>query len=305
MFYDDLDEIAEALDELWRRRLRADGYAPVVTVWERVILPALEAKAKQIPCSEAEFQGRCARAMRLALDLFKALHDNVHSRGAADAKKPRFYWLHHPFDVLKANDARRGFVINKEALLCVAAEYLSHPEIRCDHFDWLLLDSIVFAELDGSWCHLFNDRAGADESHPRAEYADWNPLRYLARSILFRSIGIGMFCVVPPALSILTIGEGQTILSWSITGLWGGGVLSALVSFIGRWKAREKAINRLTQLRNLYQIIGSSIISPRLLKEALDNALATGVALDGAVASIVDRMIARDATTFVPGRRGW
>jgi hypothetical protein len=139
---------------------------------------------------------------------------------------------------------------------------LSHPEIRCDHFDWLLLDSIVFAELDGFSRNVINDKAVMGESRPRAEYADWTLLRYLARSMLFRSIGIAMFCVVPPALAILAIGEGRTIISWSITGLWGGGVLSAFVTFIGRCKAREEAINRLMQLRNLYQIIGSSIISP-------------------------------------------
>jgi hypothetical protein len=34
MFYDDSGQIAEALDERWRRRLRADGYAPVATVWD-------------------------------------------------------------------------------------------------------------------------------------------------------------------------------------------------------------------------------------------------------------------------------
>jgi hypothetical protein len=163
------------------------------SVWERVILPALEANAKQDPCSEAEFQDRCARAMRLALELFKALHDNVHSCGAADTRKPRFYWFHHPFDVLKADDDRRGFVIDKDALLCVAAEYLSHPEIRCDHFDWLLLDSIVFAELDGFSRNVINDKVVMGESRPRAEYADWTLLRYLVRSMLFRSIGIAMF----------------------------------------------------------------------------------------------------------------
>jgi hypothetical protein len=44
--------------------------------------------------------------------------------------------------------------IQKDQMLRVAAEYLSHPEIRTNKFDWLLLDAIVFAELAAFSYHV-------------------------------------------------------------------------------------------------------------------------------------------------------
>ena len=50
----------------------------------------------------------------------------------------------------------------------------------------------------------------------------------------------------------------------------------------------------------MYHILGTDTISPRKLKESLDKGAEAGVVLDGAVYTIVDRMIARDPTAFIP-----
>ncbi|WP_321884721.1 hypothetical protein [Paraburkholderia bannensis] len=67
-------------------------------------------------------------------------------------------------------------------------------------------------------------------------------------------------------------------------------------------RRKNKAL--LARMLDLYRILGDSTISPRLLKDALDRAAEEGVVLDGAVFSIVDRIIVKDATAFVPNQIG-
>ena len=63
---------------------------------------------------------------------------------------------------------------------------------------------------------------------------------------------------------------------------------------------RRKAAKRLQHLQELYRMLGEDTISPRKLKQELDAATTDGVALNGAVFTIVDRMITRDPTAFIP-----
>ncbi|MBB4516326.1 hypothetical protein [Paraburkholderia fungorum] len=301
MHNNETDEIAESLNADWEQRLPDNLYRLIAPVWAGRILPALKANADRNRCPPAEFGRGCALAMRLTEQLFEALHDNSYALHAADAEGPLFYWLHQRFNILRANDSKRGLSIDKEALLSVAAEYLSHPDIRCNYFDWLLLDAIVFAELDAFGYHVINTKAGTGTS-VAAALADGKPVKYFLLLTLFRLTGFALGYVVPPVLSIWAISNGHMIVGWSIAGLWVLSVFWSLVTFPARWKARRKTRSLLTQLLDLYQILGDSTISPRLLKETLDRAIAAGVVLDGAVASIIDRMIARDATTFVPAQ---
>jgi hypothetical protein len=46
-------------------------------------------------------------------------------------------------------------------------------------------------------------------------------------------------------------------------------------------------------------MLGERTISPRKLREKVDAATADGIAFDGAVTAIVDRMVARDPAAFI------
>ncbi|MFX1716743.1 hypothetical protein [Paraburkholderia sp. A1RO-5L] len=299
MDYDQLDEIERPLKEHWEERMGDKLYALVSPVWEDWILPSLKKQAREAKCTQDEFREWWIRAMRLMEDLFESLHFNYRYRfehGPED-EIPRFYWRHQQFDFLKANDAKGGIYIEKADMLKVAAEYLSRPEIRTNMFDWLLLDSIVFAELDAFTSHIIGSKISTSLA---AAGANGNHTKYFALVALFGAIGIALSYLTPPALAILAFTKGHNITGWSIAGLWGVSLIWTLIGVPTRWKVRRKNKELLTNLNDLYRILGDSTISPRVLKDALDKAAASGVVLDGAVFSIVDRMIARDATTFVP-----
>jgi hypothetical protein len=98
-------------------------------------------------------------------------------------EKPQYYWMHQNFSILRTNDATRGMSIQRDEMLRVAAEYLSHPEIRTNKFDWLLLDAIVFAELDAFSFHF---------SGFAATLANGNPAKYFALMALFKVVGVAL-----------------------------------------------------------------------------------------------------------------
>ncbi|MFM0699510.1 hypothetical protein [Paraburkholderia sediminicola] len=303
MDYDDIEQITEPLDEHWAQRMGDSVYRLVSPVWEGSILPSLRAKALRSECTAEEFRDMWIRSMSLAIDLFEALHIGAYFEGAPEEEKPRFLWCHQSFDLLRANDKRRGFDIGKDELLRVAAEYLSHPEIRCNYFDWLLLDSIVFAELDAFGYHVLSTRAGTG-FNLAAAVADGNLVKYQVLSLLLGVLGFALRYLAAPAVSIFLASKGHEIASLTVAGLWVLNLVWTLIGFPARRKMRKKGAELLTSLNDLYQILGNSTISPRILKESLDKAVAAGVVLDGAVFTIVDRMVARDATAFIATQAG-
>ncbi|MCX4152001.1 MULTISPECIES: hypothetical protein [Paraburkholderia] len=290
-----LDSVAEPINEHWAEQMGEDARPYVEPIWHGSILPALKVNALAENWTAEQFRERCIRALRATVDLFYALHINAGSNYTKENEKPRYYWAHQKFNILSANDATRGMSIQKDEMLRVAAEYLSHPEIRTNKFDWLLLDAIVFAELDAFSYHV---------SGFAATFANGNPAKYFALSALFKVIGFALGYLLLPAIAYFAFSRGQETTGWSIAGLWVVSVVWSLIGLPFRWGARRKKKELLNQMLDLYRVLGDSTISPRLLKGALDKAAAEGVVLDGAVFSIVDRIITRDATAFVPSRIG-
>ncbi len=89
-----------------------------------------------------------------------------------------------------------------------------------------------------------------------------------------------------------------------VGGIWALLFVWAVVTYPIRWRARRKSGKLLHHLIDLYRLLGDETISPRKLKETLDTATASGVVLDGAVFTIVDRLLVRDPTAFIPNRVG-
>lgn len=296
-----LDAVAEPITDHWTKQMSEEIRSFVEPMWNGSILPSLKANAIAEKWTTEQFRERCIRAFRAMIDLFYALHNNAGSSYAKSNEKPRYYWLHQNFDILRANDASRGISIQKDEMLRVAAEYLSYPEIRSNKLDWLLLDSIVFAELDAFSYHLTSQ----DFSRGIASaIADGNPTKYFALLALFKVLGFALGFLLLPVIAYFAFSWGHETTGWSIGGLW---IVSVALSLIGlpfRWKRRRNNKALLNRMLELYRLLGDSTISPRLLKDALDKAVAEGVVLDGAVFSIVDRLIAKDATAFVPSQIG-
>jgi hypothetical protein len=295
MDQDQLDAVAEPINDHWAEQMGDNARPFVEPIWHGSILPSLKANALSEKWTAEQFRERCIRALRVTVDLFYALHINAGSSYAKATEKPQYYWIHQNFNILRTNDATRGMSIQKDEMLRVAADYLSHPEIRTNKFDWLLLDAIVFTELDAFAFHF---------SGFAATLANGNPAKYFALMALFKVVGVALGYLLLPAIAYFAFSSGHETTSWSIAGLWVVSVVWSLIGLPFRWRARRKKKALLNQMLDLYRVLGDSTISPRLLKGALEKAATEGVVLDGAVFSIVDRIVARDATTFVPGQIG-
>ncbi|MBF3882728.1 hypothetical protein ISG07_04890 [Burkholderia pseudomallei] len=296
-----LNAVAEPITDYWEKQTSEEVRPFVGPIWNGSILPSLKANAIAEKWTTEQFRERCIRAVRVTVELFYALHDNAGSNYTKANEKPRYYWAHQNFDILRANDASRGISIQKDEMLRVASEYLSHPEIRSNKLDWLLLDSIVFAELDAFSYHV----ASQDFSTGMASaVAEGNPTKYLALLALFKVLGFALSILLLPVIAYFAFSRGHETTGWSIGGLWVVSVVWSLIGLPFRWKRRSKNRALLNRMLDLYRVLGDSTISPRLLKDALDKAVAEGVVLDGSVFSIVDRLIAKDATAFVPSQIG-
>jgi len=310
----DLSQIDASLDEFVKREIGSDEYweketgisgfslyALISPVLEGTILPSIKANALINNSTKEELRDQCIRALRLIIALFKALHHNVFS--LCENEEPHDLWHHQKYDFLRANDLTRGIAIDKAQLTNVAADYLSHPEIRNNKFDWMLLDAFVFAELDAYTYHVVNTGSGTGINWA-AMFAGKSHPKYYGLQFLFVSLGISLRYLAMPAIAYFLMIKDYGTLATILAGGWLLYLAFLLFGFPKRWRARKKRAALLSYLADLYGMLGDGTISPRRFKETLDKVAAEGVVLDGAVFSLVDRMVARDATAFIPSQVG-
>jgi hypothetical protein len=272
--------------------------------WDHSILPALRTRAVSSQSTPEQYQKMWERGWQVTEQLFDALHSNsyvytqVHTN-----QRPTVFWDHQALNLLRTDDPTRGFDIDKDELLSAATVYLSHPAIRTNRLDWLFLDTIVFQELDRYGAHVFTERAGTGVNLAAA-FANHSLGRFYIFKVLFWVLGLALIYVAPAAVVYYLYTNEHSTAAAVIAGLWVLFLAFVLVTYPIRRRIRRKAAKLLQHLADLYRLLADSTISPRKLKESLDVAAAAGVVLDGAVFTIVDRLIARDATAFIPTEKG-
>lgn len=288
-------DIGEAFEKYWSDEISEAALPFVSQEFNHFTGPALKARARRDGYTADQHKSMWIRAWDVTHQLFDALHS-----GLTDEKtKPQYFWRHQSFNVLRTDDRTRGFDILKDSLLSVAALYLGHPEIRTNRFDWLFLDAIVFQELEAYGEHVFSTKAGTGMNWA-AVFAQGSQWKYHLFQVLFSLIGFALnFLVLPVAAYYLAVHD-HPIGAMVTAGVWAITIVLKIISYPARRRARRKAATLLQHLIDLYRILADNTISPRKLKESLDAASAAGVVLDGAVFTIVDRLIALDSTAFIP-----
>jgi hypothetical protein len=295
----------------WTKEIEEPNRVYVENEMDRYILPDLRRNAFNETLSERQYRSIVSAAWMMAKDLFYALHYNA--RTAEQSERPDFFWDHqgwtfekNPLSFLLVGDKRCGYAIHKDRLAISAANYLKHPEIRTNHFDWLYLDSMICCELEVlaeevfvrgmgtkiNWAAVFaRAKRGIDIRQVVSKYV---PLL-----ILFRLLGFSVNYLSMPALAYWLHMEEHDIASiWTI-GLWGAVVTLGWTTYPLRRRVRRKGERLLAHLVDLNEMLAARTISPRRLREKLDVATADGMVFDGAVTAIVDRMMTRDAAAFV------
>jgi hypothetical protein len=264
-------------------------------------LPALHANALRNGWTTEQYRVANNSNWGLTEQLFDALHSNWHRD--KEEEKPRNFWYHQSFDLFHLDDSTRGFDIDKGGLVDAASWYLGRPDIRSNRLDWVFLDAIIFAELEAYADHVFTSKAGTGINWA-ATLANRSQGRYYVLLIVFGIVGLALRYAAMPAIAYLLFVNGHDVWAVVVAGLWVLGLAWQFGTYPIRYRARRKARKLLQHLVDLHQILGGSTISPRKLKEALDKATTDGVVLDGAVFTIVDRIVARDPTGFIPAQVG-
>ncbi len=249
--------------------------------------------------SEPEYRGLLSSAWGTVGELFQALHQNAWDEKLDASKKPRGFWYHQELNIFRTEDDTRGFDINKSELSEVAARYLQLPEIQTNRLDWIFLDSIVLSEFEAFARDMLNTRAGTGMNWAAA-FAGRSELKYYGFSFLFWIIGVTLAYALPIVTVYYLATKGHRTGAIVLFSIWALFTLWKLVTYPFRFRARRKARKLLQHLFNLYRALGENTISPTQWRKMLDTATGDGVVLDGAVFTIIDRAIARDATAFIP-----
>ena len=296
----DLRQIEKEFKEKRIPEVESTGRSIPREEWEYNIVPALRARAERSDTTPDQYREQLYQSWKVTDQLFYSLHCNYPH--PEDNEKASGFWHHRSFDPFRAHDRTRGIAIDKDSLLGTAAHYLSHPTIQVDRVDWILLDSIVFTELEAYAHHVLASRAGTGVNWAFA-FADHSATQYYALSVLFWVLGLlWNFAAAPVTAYYLYVG-GHPSAALCVLALWVLYQGWRLVTYPIRWRIRRKARQLIQHLVDVYIILGDNTISPRKLKDTLDKAAAAGVVLDGAVFTVVDRIMARDPTAFIPPTR--
>lgn len=293
----DFRELERELQQHWKDDEGEDVHPFVEQAWSP-IRESLTTKALAEGVELKAFESRLYRARLLAKNLFEALHQGLIYRQYSRGIKPSSYWHHQQFEPLRANDEKRGICIDKSELSATAARYLSQAELQTNAFDWYLLDALVFAELDAFAYHSINTKMGTGFNWALA-FSEGSQWKYLLYSFIFGLVGFVLRYVALPALAMYLFYKGHEGFGLTIGAIWILLVGWRLIGIPFRWRAKRKHTELLNNLLSVYTELDGNTLSPRRLRDLLDKAASAGVVLDGAIFSLVDRMMRRDATAFV------
>lgn len=250
----------------------------VATLWKTSVLPSIEENARRQGMDDPQRLDQLQRAGRLTRALFEALHREAEARSSGPAAHAAF-WEHQSATTRGSRMSAAGMSIDKSALQEIAVEYLRHPEVRSNKLDWVLLDALVFHEL-------------------QAQGSDMRT--FLRLATLINALKAVAVYVLAPALVYLLWARGQQTLAVA-AGVFGS--IAVLIHLVGapfRWRDLDRGRTFLGLLQDLYGLLGQRTLSPVELRAAVDRATAAGVRIDRVVVSLVDRMAAADATAFHP-----
>lgn len=303
MTYEEFEQIDGELTARWKDDTNSPDFQLVLNEWEASCKWPIRTKATAQVWDRGRYRAALIDTWDTLGKLFHGLHPVIWPDSRTDENKTRFFWYHRRIDIKTIDDKKRGFEIDREQLSQAATSYVSSPDAQSNRMDWLLLDTLVFADIEKA-LESYKENMTAMGARVAESIAEGNVFKYAFWRVLFFALGIFVSFVAMPlgAYYLLQIGHENAALG--VFGIWVLFTLWWLVTLPIRWKAKGKFWKAFKKLSDVYTLLGESTISPRKLKDAIDAATALGCHFDGAVFTIVDRMIARDPTAFIPSKQG-
>jgi hypothetical protein len=286
------------LRDHWRKDVGTAAVPFLKREWEDHLFPTLAAKAQAAGYSAEQYEKICRRTWSVAVDLLSALHADLYRPKSQE--NASFYWRHTKFDLYRINDRSRGFDIDRQELSRTAARYLSEPDLQSNRLDWVLLDAFVFDDLDALGQFAFHLRGGTGPNWAAMLSAGKGEIHYAALAAVSFLIHVALTIAAPLWFVYYLANAGHRVGAVVAGAAWSAYLIWRVGTYPSRWRARRKRWKQFQQLIDIHAQLGQSTISPRKLRDSLDEAASNGVVMDGAVFSITDRMLARDPAVFIP-----
>lgn len=296
---EEFEQIEGELALYWKDQTTSPDFQLVYNEWELPIQSSIRANAIAQGWSGSRYRDALICGWDALGKLFHGLHPVVWPKD--DTKRAKFFWYHRPVDMKKTGDEKRGFEIDRDALAEAATRYVASPDSQANRMDWLLLDTLVFAEIE-SGAESFKENMTAMGARLAESIAEGNSAKYALWRTTFFAVGIFFnFVAMPLGAYYLAQNEHENF-ALGVFGLWVVFMIWGIATYPIRWRVRRKFWKAYMSLLAVYALLGESTISPRKLKEALDMATSLGCHFNGAVFTIVDRIAARDPTAFIPSK---
>lgn len=301
MTKEEYEQIEGELALYWKNDSTSPDFQVAFNEWEYPIQSSIRAKAIEQGWSRSRYRDTLIRGWSALGGLFHGLHPVVWPDD--DSKRAKFFWRHQHVEMKKAGDEKRGFEIDRDSLTQAATNYLASPDSQTNHMDWLILDVLVFAEIENG-AVSFKENMTALGAQVAESVAEGNGFKYALWRMVFFAVGIFFNFVAMPLGAYYLAQSGHKNFALGVLGLWTLLLIWGITTYPLRWRARRKFWKAYKSLQIVYHLLGQSTISPRKLNEALDAATALGCHFDGAVFTILDRITVRDPTAFIPSKSG-
>jgi hypothetical protein len=235
------------------------------------------------------------RALTALVATLDALHHAqfIYRKG----RKANVLWAHREVNLFKMG--HDPIDLDFESLKAAAAEYLTRPAVQCAYLDWLVLDALVFYEVSLFSHKMLATRFGTKRIEWAFIFGPRSPTVYWTARLAFWLVGAVVLFAVPLYFAFRALAEQNQGPALWLAAIPAVVTISRALGFFGRRRVARENTMLLGKMTAVYQHLGSQTISPRRMRELIDDAAKAGVVFDGAVFALVDRMVAADPTAFV------
>lgn len=207
-------------------------------------------------------------------------------------------WRHRGV-IIPFSEATREAPFSRDDVKDIADTYVSRPEIQSNNIDYLLLDMLIYSEIQMFLVHCYNTDFGTKLRSMAFEGAKKSAAMYSFLKIVFWIFSVSISFGIPLSILLFShsdLGELGGVL-WLV--ILVGGIFFSIPRNI---KSKRKHKKLLSRMLEVYALLRETTLSPRSLRNALDFAVAEGVVFDPQIFVIADRIYERDATCFVVGQ---
>ncbi len=253
-----------------------------------------------------EYNRRLRDAFKIIDDLETALTGNEQER-----KDEKVIWHHRRTYTFTTSGWNT--VVDYASLLEVTASYLARPWMQHNEVEWILINSLMYAEIKGHrdvlfsgelsetriMFNIFSGRHPVIKSGGDITKAHWKKFRI---ALIVSSIRYALPAVIIGALFFLDYRTAALTVS----------ILYAiyLVLHLALWPSRYRKRKReakafqdgfdlLVKMNDAYYLCAPPVINPVILQDQLTRATGSGGMFSGGVFALLDRIMARDHGVFL------